>query len=255
MNPFKKRDLSLAEYWDRRLRKGFDLRGVGHQRFSLDYNDYLYLLKQSALEKLIHKHDILIQGKSVVDIGTGTGYFLEFFVKRHAADLTGIDISTTSINLLNERFPDVRLIRLNIGEDSFPAHLRADIVCAFDVMYHILTDRQFEFALKNIISSLSNGGYLFVTDSFKKALDWAPHVRHRELEDYKKIFNQEGLKIIDLQPVFYVMNRQFIPFLGPWLLNRIPNFLYSVDRKLQTWDNVFSRILSNLRLLVGQKST
>jgi 2-polyprenyl-3-methyl-5-hydroxy-6-metoxy-1,4-benzoquinol methylase len=71
-----------SEYWERRLSKRFNLRGVGHISYSEGYNTWLYRRKKRCLEDFFGGVDL--QGKDVLDIGSGTGFFVEWYLARKA---------------------------------------------------------------------------------------------------------------------------------------------------------------------------
>ena len=93
------------KYWENRFKSGFDIVAVGHPTFNHMYNEYLYKLQLLVLRDALRKHDLSLNGKKVLDIGCGTGFFSKFYLK-NSAQVTGIDITTTSIESLRRSLPD-----------------------------------------------------------------------------------------------------------------------------------------------------
>lgn len=249
-----KNNLNPQTYWEKRLQSNFDLRSTGHRRFDLEYNTWLYRAQVDCLNYLIRKYEIIVQDKSVIDIGCGTGFFFEYFQNYQPTSLTGIDITQASIDFLKEKFPLGRFFKVDISEPILPIEGNFDFISAMGVLYHIIDDNRFNQAVRNLSQILSPGGYIFISDTFKKPfLPTAQHARHRALDNYLPILETHQIKILNILPLYFFLNRPFIPTIGPWILNtfHLGKLLYKLDTRLRE-----SGIpnMDNLKILVGQKS-
>lgn len=240
------------EYWEKRLRSGFTLKDVGNIVFDANYNKYLYKLQLGALKKVIAKHGIRLPGARVLDVGCGTGFFSEFYIKG-LAEVTGIDITEFSIQSLRETMPDGRFITLDISSDSLYDHIvngeRFDIINVFNVLYHIVDDDKLRKAVKNITDCLKSGGYIFITDNLgEKDFSPAEHVRFRSLESYNDLFRNR-IDIVDTLPLYHFMNRRIN--IAPLATNNLVSpLLFICDYILNKFDIKF---YDNMKLLIGRK--
>lgn len=236
------------EYWQQRLSEHFDLRSVGHISFDQKYNQYLYALKLSRLEHIMKKHSICLRGKSICDIGCGTGVFVDYFNKKCVRQVIGVDIAPVSIQHLKSLFPTFDFIVADISKEPIGIADKVDVVNAFDIFYHITENDLFEYALNNTSGILKTGGIAFITDAFgRKDSSPARHVHFRSWQIWNKALAKNNMRVLDIMPLYYSMNRVFAP---PLLLNKVASLLYRFDRTLQRTG------LSNgmnIKLLVARK--
>jgi len=152
-----------TEYWDKRLSQKFNLQGVGYCTFNEYYNFWLYKAKTRALKNIVKKYNIEIYDKTLLDIGCGTGYWVNFY-KTLKCNVTGIDISKTSVINLKLRYPQFEFIDVDFALPNVSELInqKFDIINAFDVFYHIVDDNSFQQALKNICLLSHNSTYLFI---------------------------------------------------------------------------------------------
>jgi len=77
---------SMSTYWEEKLRKRFDLTGVGCVVLGPAYNARLYKARQEALEKGLKVVGRTFQGARVLEAGCGTGFYtdLSWFWKGYA---------------------------------------------------------------------------------------------------------------------------------------------------------------------------
>ncbi|MCW4054902.1 MAG: class I SAM-dependent methyltransferase [Candidatus Bathyarchaeota archaeon] len=237
------------KYWQDRLKTNFDITGVGCLGFNETYNKYLYSLKLSSLEIVLDEHTV-IEGKFVLDIGCGTGFFVDYYSRKGAKKITGVDITKVSILKLTEKYPQYNFLVADISSPNISLKERFDIVNAFDVIYHIVDDAKFKTALHNISAWCAKGGYVLITDYFcKKDIITATHVHHRSLRTYENELSKGSIRIVDIIPMYYLMNRHFhLPII---ILNKICPLFYLIDRSLQRMKTSNGR---NMKLMIGAKS-
>jgi 2-polyprenyl-3-methyl-5-hydroxy-6-metoxy-1,4-benzoquinol methylase len=214
------------EFWERRLREQFDLRGTGETGLSLAYNRACYALRRIQLERVLRDEGAELAGRQVLDVGCGTGFFTDFYL-RHGARVTGLDITEASVAGLRTRFPHASFVLADVS-DTAPAG-RFDVVNAFDVLYHITDDARWSRAVRHLADAVAPGGIILITDVFDRADTQAEHNVVRPLSAYRAILESSGLVLGGLTPTHVLLNRA----LGVWrFLNRLPWLLYAVDRTL-----------------------
>ena len=196
-------------FWESRLRRSFNLKGVGHIGFSESYNRWLYRRKKACLESSLR--DTPLQGKDVLDIGCGTGFFVDWYLERRA-NVVGIDITDVSIERLRQRYSG-KFLTQDITDPNYRPYREFDLVNMWDVIYHIVEANAFDQALHNIAISLKQGAIFLITDWFGAPSDLriADHVQVRCLDTYHRTLGNEGFELEGLYPLYNTLNK---PHLG-----------------------------------------
>ncbi len=200
------------KYWQKRLEDDFNLtgKGAGHSEFSKRYNFYTYKLKLYVLRRVIKKYHLNIKGVEILDVGSGTGYFVDFFKRFKPAKIAGIDITNISVNRLTKRFPEYIFFKIDIGAPDIMTIGKFDIINAFDVLHHIPDDRRFENAIRNLSKLAKPGAFLFLTDAFyPKDTLLANYEKVRSLDTYRRVLRGYRFIPLELIPVRYFMTRHF----------------------------------------------
>jgi SAM-dependent methyltransferase len=195
-------------FWEERLSGHFDLRGTGEPGLSLAYNRACYALR-----------------RRVLDVGSGVGFFVDYYLKR-GARVTGVDLAAVAVEGLRRRFPTASFLQADVSDLPFePRYL---VVNVFDVLFHITDDDRWERALAHLCGALAPGGLLLVTDPFAAPPPGtAPHNVARPLDRYRAVLSRGGVAAERLYPTHVLLNRE----LGFWrFLNRAPGLLYAIDR-------------------------
>lgn len=102
-----------------------------------------------------------VQGKRVLDLGCGDGFFAREFSKR-GAKVIGIDNSKEQLKLAREKSPEIKFILGDIFQDKLPS---ADIICSPFVLNYARSLNILQKYFISILNSLSNSGKaVFVVD-------------------------------------------------------------------------------------------
>jgi SAM-dependent methyltransferase len=229
-------NMDTKKFWEERLEKGINLTTTGHRAFSLEYNQWLYQAQVDCLDDLIQENKLQVAGASLLDIGCGGGFFIDYFVQKGVPEVTGIDITRQSIEYLRGVYPSFSFFESDIASSELPIKGPFKIITAISVMFHIVEDQKFQKAIENIAAFLEPGGVLILCDAFHRP--WHPvpgHVQMRSLADYTDSLNSNNLEIVDLKTAYFFLNRVFVPWLGPKIINtfHLGHSLYRLDSHLR----------------------
>ncbi len=94
-------------YWEKRLLAHPDITGVGFLGLSPSFVEYQYHLRRYQVELILRHYGLAdLRGRSVLDIGSGTGIWLDFWHRHRASSVAGLDFAQPSIDRLRIQFPN-----------------------------------------------------------------------------------------------------------------------------------------------------
>ena len=197
------------EYWEKRLLDKWGLDGVGHISYGRPYNEWAYRIRKKVFLRQVCALPLDFQQVSVLDIGSGTGFWLQVWRSLGVRTLTGLDLTEVAVRKLRDKYPDVQVIQQDISD---PKALlgqigQFDVISAIDVLYHITSDRDLCQAISNIAALLKPGGYFIFSENLVHYK--APREQHfvsRTLDDVTQVLSLQGLRIQRRVPVFVCMN-------------------------------------------------
>jgi 2-polyprenyl-3-methyl-5-hydroxy-6-metoxy-1,4-benzoquinol methylase len=210
--------VEVKNYWEDRLTKVFSLHGVGYAGLGVRYNRWIYAVRRRVFLRTLKACPPLPAGARVLDIGCGTGFYIDRWKELGVAAVTGMDLTSAAVNNLAKRYPDCTFVKQDIGENVLPEGLgQFDAVSAFDVLFHIVDEERYENALRNIASLLKPGGLFIHSDNFLHgSAITIGHQSSRSLADIEKKLDAAGFDIISRRPMLYLMNDP-IDGTHPWV--------------------------------------
>lgn len=193
-------------YWESRLRQSFGLHGVGHHTLGRQYNNWLYRVRVHLFRRIMAKLPLNFAA-GVLDVGAGTGFYIERWAAAGVKQITGADITQVVVEELSKKFPAHTFVQADIGADvsALPGQ-PFDAISAFDVLYHIVDDALYAHAFHNIYSLLKPGGYFVFSDNFLHGeTQRGVHQVSRSLTDIEKVVRDAGFEIVERFPMFVLM--------------------------------------------------
>jgi SAM-dependent methyltransferase len=216
---------NAREYWEGRLSERWGLHGVGHLTYGRPYNEWLYRVRKVVFLRHVRDLPVEVSRADVLDIGSGTGFWLDVWRSLGVRTLVGSDMTQVALQKLRDQDPGLELLHLDISEIDAIATIkkRFDLISAFDVLFHIMEQNQFENAISNVAKLLRPGGYFLFTDTFVHGKTvWANHQVSRSLEAITRILGASGFEIIKRAPMFVLMGTPTDTS------SRIPAFLWKI---------------------------
>lgn len=200
-------DFRADSFWDQRLQRDYTLKGVGFRRLGLEYNRWMYAVRRDVFMETVRSTGLDIGRSDILDVGSGTGFYVDLWAELGASSVSGVDISETAVARLRDRHPQMTFSRADVGDEISPLPSSSyDAVSAMDVLFHIVDDRRFRNAIGNIHGALKPGGLFVWSDYFLHGREWRiQHQACRSLADIEGILDGSGFEISQRGPMFVLM--------------------------------------------------
>src|SRR3989338_2714306 len=168
-------------YWENRLSGEFSIVGIGYNTLGMAFNKWLVRACEDNFIKIKEDFNLDLSNNSILDIGCGTGVYINLYLKNGASDVTGLDITKVSIENLKLKYPKAK--------------------------FYNVDEKKFDQAIKNIRKLSKVGSKIIISDNFLKVnLDWTDHQKSRTLNRYRGLLEKNGIKIIKIYPIYYFLN-------------------------------------------------
>jgi SAM-dependent methyltransferase len=219
-------------YWEQRLHQNFDPCGVGCLGLSEGYNRWLARVRATVVRRALRSACRDWRGHNVLDVGSGTGFWIEQWRRLGVASVAGSDFTSGSVARLRKRWGHTAIRSIDITAHEFPLAGRFDAVSAIDVFFHIVDDAAYARAWRNVGSLLRPGGLFVFTENFlRNEPERRQHLVSRTLRDIERQASDSAFEILLRRPVFVLMNRP----------------IDSASRPLRRWWRTLERIVSHER--------
>jgi SAM-dependent methyltransferase len=196
-------------YWESRLGGRFDLRGVGDIGLSEAYNKYMYRVRRHAFHLILKRLKLQRNHFDALDVGSGTGFYIDQWLRHGPNQLIGSDLTTASVGRLTERFPGAHFQQCDIGAElpEYLANRQFDVVSAMDMLFHIVDDTAYAQAYANFAKLVRPGGWLIFSENLLPARrSNGPHQTSRAEVDVRNLLNENHFNMLFTQPMFVLMN-------------------------------------------------
>ncbi len=197
------------DYWEARLREEYSLAGVGYLRLGRRFNHWMYRVRGEVFDRIAGHLALDRATASVLDIGAGTGFYVERWEQLGVTRITGADLTEVAVTRLRARWPRHHFTQLDIGTDAaLPAGLGPfTAVSAFDVLFHIVDDAAYARAFQHIAALLEPGGWFLWSDNFlRHGTERVRHQVSRSLAESERLVREAGFDIVTRVPMFVLMN-------------------------------------------------
>lgn len=203
-----KQTFDAKNYWEKRLQGDYDLHGVGLIEWGEAFNRVLYRLRRVLFLRLLRAQRASWAQAEVLDIGSGTGFYLERWQELGAADIHGMDLTEVAVANLQQKFPDMDIHCGDIGQAPLAGmHEKLDAVSCMDVVFHIVDDDAYQRAFKHIAEMLKPGGLFVFSDSWLKGETVrGVHIVHRSRSEVQATLASAGFELLEVVPMFVLMN-------------------------------------------------
>lgn len=173
-----------------------------------NFNAAAYRIRERVFRRVVNSLEINPHNCEVLDVGSGTGFYLGIWKDYRVKSLTGSDLAERALKIIRDKYPDVRQIQLDIGDRQAPIEKNSyDLISAMDVLYHIVDDERYAQAFKNAYQMLRRDGHLIFSENFlhRSALA-GQHCVSRTKADIEKIVQASGLRIVKRVPLLVIMD-------------------------------------------------
>jgi len=195
-----------SQYWEERLKANWGLGGVGYLGLGR-YNHWVYRAKRMVFNRTARSLQ-LPQGFRALDIGCGTGFFIDRWLELGAAEIVGVDLTETSVSQLQLRYPGLRFVQRDISKQGDDLEGGFNVVSAMDVLFHIVDQAGYQTALQNIHRLLKPDGYFVFSEFFLHGKPvGAKHHMSRMLRDIEAAVEAAGFSVVRRIPMHVLMNQ------------------------------------------------
>lgn len=181
--------------------------GVDQLAYSNPVEDaVLYPLYESMLNGL----GVRVNGGRVLDVGSGSGRWVRFFLERFRPErFIGVDFTASAVGLLKKwhggragvdfRVADITERGLDLGE-------RFDLINVANVLFHIPEDDRFIRSLENLREHVAVGGRIVTTEYLPRTSRRSEWMMVRSRYEFEMAVRAAGLKIVEVQGSVFFAN-------------------------------------------------
>ena len=195
-------------YWETRLTETYAIDGVGWAGMGSAFNTWMYRVRRSVFLREARQQLPAAATADVLDIGSGTGFYVERWHELGVRSVTGADITDKAVDALRRRHPGDEFVRLDIGDPAIGLDRAASTPSrAMDVLFHVVDDERFDRSLRNVHALLRPGGTFLFSDNFLHGRELRmQHQVSRSLEDITRAVEAAGFEIVRRVPMFVLLN-------------------------------------------------
>jgi len=198
-----------TSYWNERLARNPGLCGVGFTSLGRSYNTWLYRVRKTIFRRAIKSIPLDCRNARVLDVGSGTGFYLDRWRELGVRHLRGSDFSEVAVSHLRQKYPEIEFSQLDISDQLLESLQDSqDAISAFDMLFHIVDDIRYRKAIQNIHAALVEGGWFLLSDLFlHEGTKRSEHMVARSLDEVERTLTSTGFRIVSRRPVFALMNQ------------------------------------------------
>jgi len=194
-------------YWEQRLTDSYTLGSVGWSGLGEAFNRWMYAVRKRVFRRVVGESIDNPSDLRVLDLGSGTGFYLNVWRELGVRDLSGSDLTSTAVTRLRAAFAHIPIHQLDIGGD--PEQLpdeQYDVVSIMDVLYHVVDDQRYAQALHNLSRLLKPGGKLIFSENCVAHTQAGAHQVSRSRIEIERLLKDAQLVPTLQRPMFFLMN-------------------------------------------------
>lgn len=197
-----------ATYWDRRHAADDSLDTVGWAGLGHAFNAWMYAVRRRVFLRAVSTHVPIGPGTRVLDVGSGTGFYLDLWREAGAAHVEGSDRSAVAVERLRGARPGTPVHVLDLGgtPDALPTQ-PYDVVSAMDMLFHITDGDAYAQAIANLARLVRPGGHVVITENLlADRVEAAPQQVSRSEAEIVGLLRGAGLEPVAWVPMFVLLN-------------------------------------------------
>jgi 2-polyprenyl-3-methyl-5-hydroxy-6-metoxy-1,4-benzoquinol methylase len=196
-----------TEYWQKRLSARYSLGSTGWSSLGEAFNEWSYAVRRRVFTRVARDALLERECASVLDVGSGTGFYLDLWQRLGVSQITGSDLTSVAVERLAGHFPTTTIRKVDIGEADVPLPAGAyDAISIIDVLYHIVDDERYAQALSNLSRLLKPNGTLLLSENLVARQSRSIHQVTRSRGWILSALAGAGLVVVHEYPIFFLMN-------------------------------------------------
>lgn len=237
------------KFRERQLNGNYGLHGTGYLALGRKYNYWMYKVRRSIISAKLQRLISNIDSVEVLDIGSGSGFYVDIWKQLGVKDVMGCDITSVSVKSLRNVSPRADFMEFDLSSNVIPIAKQFDIISAFDVLFNILEDDKYAKAISNIYSLLKPGGLFVFSENFVHRKSFQSKFQSiRTLSEINSLLQATGFEILGRSPMFYFMNAPADS--DGIMINKFWNSIKKIATKGETFGSLIGCALYPIELLM-----
>lgn len=237
------------KFWEKQLNGNYGLHGTGYLALGRNYNSWMYRVRKSIVSAKLQQLISNIDSIEVLDIGSGSGFYVDIWKQLGVRNVMGCDITSISVNSLRNVYPRADFMQFDLSSNVIPIAKQFDLVSAFDVLLNILEDDKYAKAISNIYSLLKPGGLFVFSENFVHRKSYQNKFQYnRTLSEIHSLLQATGFEILGRSPMFYFMNAPADS--NGIIINKFWNSIKKIAGKGETFGSMIGCALYPIELLM-----
>jgi SAM-dependent methyltransferase len=247
------RHYTNKDYWNSLVGESMLLKEVGWPEWTEAYNRARYKLAEKQNVRSYKKY-LKDSPKRILEIGCGIGYWTNVLTNQFPeAEYTGLDISQQGIEKLKARYngrKNISFINMDVTTPGLDIeHKKFDLIVCYEVLLHIVDDKAWANAVKNILAHLSDEGVLMLSDPFTiyKSFPYreGDNCKVRTKENYEQHIADNKCRVVAMDARTYLLDNNF-DFKSRLAAKAWKGFFHFYNKLLSVQSEFLGSILGNL---------
>lgn len=227
----------------------FGLHCTGYLALGRNYNSWMYKVRRSIVSTKLLRLFSNFDNIEVLDIGSGSGFYVDIWKQLGVKDVMGCDITSVSVKSLRNIYPKADFMEFDLSSNVIPLARQFDIISAFDVLFNIFEDDKYTKAISNIYSMLKPGGLFVFSENFVHRKSFQSKFQSiHTLSEIHSLLQATGFEILERSPMFYFMNAPADS--DGIMINKFWNSIKKIASKGETFGSLIGCALYPLELLM-----